>query len=88
MTEAAAMEYVRHNTTIPVSRVHFAFCHENWGYNVMDFINATTLDNAHFFCPKDQLLAIAGQFKDFIGQLSSKYATIMGSWPRGPFRNI
>ena len=82
------MEYVRHNTTIPVSRVHFAFCHENWDYIVMDFINATSLDNAQFLCSEDQLLVIAGQLKDFIGQLRSKHATLMGSWPRRPFRNI
>ena len=91
MAEAAAMEYVRLNTTIPVPKVHFAFCHGDSGYIIMDFINGETLDNAQFNCSEDQLLTIAGQLKDFIGQLrklGGNQTTSMGSWPSGPFRNV
>ncbi|KAF8950346.1 kinase-like domain-containing protein [Flammula alnicola] len=93
MEEAAEMEYARQNTRIPVPKVPYAFRHGpyNWGYIVMDFIKAETLDNAQFSLSEDQLLMIARQLNDFVGQLreiGSNQATFMGSWPSGSFRNI
>lgn len=84
------MEYVRINTSIPVPKIYLAFRHDKHSYIVMEFIDAETLDNVQFLLSQDQLYSVAAQLQDIIAQLRKLGGSnvAMGSWPKGPFRNI
>ena len=60
--EAVAMDCVRQNATIPVPKIHFAFGRGNWGYIVLDFINADSYASETFIFKLDVLFSWSHQW--------------------------
>lgn len=91
VAEAHAMEYIRHNTSIPVPEVFIAFEKDGVGYIVMEAVLGSTLQDAAFAMSQEQAHNIVVQLRGYILQLqnlpqSSSKGT-MGQWPEGPYRN-
>lgn len=69
VAEAANIEYIGCNTTIPVARVQDVFIIEQRTYIVMDYINGVELTYAEDNLSPVQLQGICSQLKDYITQM-------------------
>jgi aminoglycoside phosphotransferase (APT) family kinase protein len=69
VAEAANIEYIGHNTTIPVPRIQDVFIIEHKTYIVMDYINASELTYAAKTLSPEQQGGICSQLKQYIAQM-------------------
>jgi aminoglycoside phosphotransferase (APT) family kinase protein len=69
VAEAANIEYIGHNTTIPVPRIQDVFIIEHKTYIVMDYINTSELTYAVKTLSPEQQGGICFQLKQYIAQM-------------------
>ena len=69
VAEAANIEYIGHNTTIPVPRIQDVFIIGHRTYIVMDYINGSELTYASKTLSQEQRQGICSQLKEYIAQM-------------------
>ncbi|KAJ7065231.1 kinase-like domain-containing protein [Mycena amicta] len=67
--EAAAMEYIRTHTNIPVPRVQMVFNHNGYGHVVMDAANGNSLASQYEDMSEEELIPIARQLRGYVDEL-------------------
>ncbi|KAL1385432.1 kinase-like domain-containing protein [Phyllosticta capitalensis] len=87
MAEAAALRFVRENTSVPVPQVYDAYMREDdpeCGAIVMEFIKGDTLNNVWAELDQSQKDSIKAQLKDYVGQLRAIKSDFIGAVDGGP----
>ncbi|KAJ2801670.1 hypothetical protein H4R20_003585 [Coemansia guatemalensis] len=69
VNELHALDFVRENTTIPVSKVHKMVVDDQYIFQVMDFIEGTILSSVYDTLDKSTFSAIEKQLREYISQL-------------------
>ncbi|EFR01046.1 serine/threonine protein kinase [Nannizzia gypsea CBS 118893] len=69
LTEAATMQFIAENTSIPVPKVYCAFVHKNRAYIVMERVQGTSLASVIGKCSEESSENIFTQLKDMFEEL-------------------
>jgi aminoglycoside phosphotransferase (APT) family kinase protein len=91
LEEARVMDYIRHQTTIPVPQILMAFERGGIVYIVMEFIDAQTLEFARAKLSSEQLRDIASQLAGYVAQIRTlplPPTLGLGYWKGGPYNNV
>lgn len=78
VAEAANIEYIGHNTTIPVPRIQDVFIIGHRTYIVMDYIDGSELTYAAKALSQEQRQGICSQLKEYIAQMRALKAPKAG----------